>query len=104
MKAFLFASLVLGVLVMSGPGSAMADGAGSSDVSRATGKPEDPNYTAAVKAIEAKDFARAIPLLEGVVARDTTNADAYNWLAYATRRNGNPAGAIPIYQKALAID
>src|SRR5262249_38598926 len=50
------------------------------------------------------EFAKAIPLLEGVVSRDPKNADAYNWLAYATRKNGNPAGAIPLYEKALAID
>ena len=36
--------------------------------------------------------------------RDATNADAYNWLAYAIRKNGDPATAIPIYQKTLALD
>ena len=67
-------------------------------------KPKDPAYTAAVQAIDAKDFARAIPLLENVVARDAGDADAWNWLAYATRRNGDPAKSIPLYQKALALD
>jgi tetratricopeptide (TPR) repeat protein len=67
-------------------------------------KPEDRDYTAAVKAIKAENFAKAIPLLEAVIQRDDKNADAYNWLAYAVRRNGDPAGAIPIYEKALAID
>ena len=33
-----------------------------------------------------------------------TTPDAYNWLAYAMRRNGDPSGSIPIYQKALALD
>ena len=32
------------------------------------------------------------------------NADAYNWLAYAVRKNGDPAASIPIYEKALALD
>src|SRR5207249_11484646 len=41
---------------------------------------------------------------EGVVARDARNADAYNWLGYAVRRGGDPARAIPLYQKALDID
>ena len=45
-----------------------------------------------------------IMLLDSVVARDNTNADAYNWLAYATRKNGDPAKAIPIYEKALTLD
>jgi tetratricopeptide (TPR) repeat protein len=57
-----------------------------------------------VKAIKANEYAKAIPLLEGVVSRDGQNADAYNWLAYATRKTGNAAGSLPIYQKALAID
>ena len=38
----------------------------------------------------------AIPLLDGVTSRDAKNADAYNWLAYATRKSGNPTAAIPI--------
>jgi tetratricopeptide (TPR) repeat protein len=69
-----------------------------------TVKPVDRDYTAAVKAIEAEKFTTAIPLLEAVIARDGSNADAYNWLAYATRKSGDPTRAIPIYQKALAID
>ena len=68
------------------------------------GQAEDPDYTSAVKAIKTKDFPSAIRLLKGVVARDGRNADAYNWLGYATRLNGDAAGAVPIYQKALAID
>mgnify|MGYP003693727257 CR=1 FL=1 len=55
-------------------------------------------------AIKAGDYARAIPLLDKVVERDAKSADAYNWLAYATRKNGDPAASIPIYEKALAID
>ena len=64
----------------------------------------DPGYTAAVKEITAEKFTAAIPLLEGVVARDDKNADAYNWLAYAIRKTGDPARSIPLYQKALALD
>ena len=67
-------------------------------------KPADPDYAAGVKAINAGQFAAAIPLLQKATARDGTNADAYNWLAYAMRRNGDPAGSIPVYQKALALD
>ena len=67
-------------------------------------KAVDPDYTAGVKAIDAGQFAAAIPLLQKATARDGTNADAYNWLAYAMRRNGDPTGSIPVYQKALALD
>ena len=59
---------------------------------------------AAVQAIDAQQYARAIPMLEDVVTRQPTNADAYNWLAYATRKNGDPARSIAIYQKALGLD
>jgi tetratricopeptide (TPR) repeat protein len=85
---------------------ARADGGGGTE-SRETpsrARPEDPDYSAAVRAIKADRYAEAIPLLQRVVARDARNADAFNWLAYATRRNGDPAAALPLYEKALAID
>lgn len=85
---------------------ARADGGGGSDSreSLSRGKPEDPDYTAAVRAIKADKYAEAIPMLQRVVGRDAKNADAFNWLAYATRRNGDAAAALPLYEKALAID
>jgi tetratricopeptide (TPR) repeat protein len=79
-------------------------GSGDERAGSPSATPEDADYTAAVKAIKAERFKEAIPLLQRVVGRDTKNAGAYNWLAYATRRNGDPAASIPIYQKALAID
>jgi len=103
----LLGSLVVALLAFVPPTPVAADGGGGgggTERTLAPAKPEDPQYTAAVKAIKANEFAKAIPLLEGVVSRDGKNADAYNWLAYATRKNGNPAGAIPLYEKALAID
>ena len=83
-----------------GPGLAGADG----DRIPAPRPGEDPAYTQAVRAIEAGQYKAAVPLLEGVVTRDQRNADAYNWLAYAVRKDGDPARAIPIYQQALALD
>ena len=79
------------VMLLLGPGltdRALADGGGGGD-DRATsprGRAEDPDYTAGVKAIRANRFAEAIPLLQRVVDRDAKDVDAYNWLAYATRR------------------
>jgi tetratricopeptide (TPR) repeat protein len=67
-------------------------------------KSEDPDYAAAVTAIKGRDFPAAIRLLEGVVARESSNANAFNLLAYATRLAGDPAKSIPIYEKALALD
>jgi tetratricopeptide (TPR) repeat protein len=74
------------------------------------GKPDtpavmaDPKYVEGVNAVKRKDYAAAIPLFEAVVAKDDRNADAYNYLAYSIRQNGDAAKSIPIYQKALAID
>jgi tetratricopeptide (TPR) repeat protein len=98
--------LLLTLLTVALPGRAGADGGGGGQGATATtpARPEDPQYTAGVKAIKANEYAKAIPLFQGVVSRDDKNADAYNWLGYATRKNGNPSASIPIYQKALAID
>jgi tetratricopeptide (TPR) repeat protein len=91
------------------PAAALADGGGGSGGGGGadpmqSSRPADSDYAAAVKAIEVGDYPKAIPLLEKVTARDSKNADAFNWLAYATRRNGDPARSIPIYEKALALD
>lgn len=97
--------LLLTLLAVALPGPAGADGGGGGQgAATPAGRPEDPQYTAAVKAIKANEYAKAIPLLQGVVSRDDKNADAYNWLAYATRKTGDPAASLPLYQKALAID
>jgi tetratricopeptide (TPR) repeat protein len=100
--ALLVGVLILVFLVAGTPAPVTAVG-GDEPRFSAPAKPEDPDYTAAVKAIKAEDFPTAIRLLEGVGARDGANADAYNWLGYAMRRNGDPARSIPIYQKVLAI-
>ena len=65
---------------------------------------EDPTYLEGVNAVKRGDFKAAIRSFEAVIAKDDRNANAYNWLAYSTRQSGDPAKAIPIYEKALAID
>ena len=65
---------------------------------------QDPDYVAAVKAVEGKDFERAITLLTTVTARNSGNADAENWLGYSHRKLGNVSQAFDHYKKALAID
>ena len=101
LRAFLGVVLA-GALLIGVPAFALA--ADSRDMNTRPGKAEDPDYTAGMKAIDSGNFLAAIPLLERVVERDGANADAYNSLAYAIRKSGDPARAIPIYQKALAID
>jgi tetratricopeptide (TPR) repeat protein len=99
-------ALALVLLLAGVPAPVAADGGGGSadSASRPAAKAEDPDYTGAVKAIKAGGFTAAITLLERVVAREPTNADAYNWLGYAIRRNGDPARSIPLYERALVID
>jgi tetratricopeptide (TPR) repeat protein len=89
------------------PGLALADGGGGGGgggSEAAAVKKQTPEYTAGVKAIDANDFARAVTLLEVAVQRTPDDADAWNYLAYATRKNGDPAKAVPLYEKALALD
>ena len=98
--------VTLWALTVAGPA---AVGVAEADPPRSTTpsipeKPVDPDYDAAVRAIKASQYTTAIPLLEKVVQRDARNADAYNWLGYATRKKGDPAASIPLYQKALAVD
>ena len=102
-RVVLRGSMALALLACGLSGAAGAAGGGGGE-GATPAKPEDAQYTAALKAIKAKEYARAIPLLEDVTQREPQNADAYNWLAYATRKNGDPAASIPIYEKALAID
>lgn len=97
MKILAIASLVAVALF----GPSLVWGA---DDPRSPAKTDDPDYTAAVQAIKAERYTTAIPLLEGVVKRESTNANAFNYLAYAVRKNGDPAKSIPIYERALALD
>lgn len=96
--AFLIIGLVLGTAARVG-----ADGGGGTPPSSSAVR-EDPTYVEGVNAVKRGDYPAAIRLFEAVVAKDDKNANAYNWLAYSTRKNGDAAKAIPIYEKALAID
>jgi len=104
-RALVFLALGLALLLAGLPAAVQADGPSSSSrPSTSSSTPEDPDYGAAVQAIKAERFHEAIRLLDQVVAREGRNADAYNWLGYATRRSGNPSAAIPLYEKALSLD
>ena len=92
-------ALALAVIL---PAPVWADG--GNQPARVMPKQADPLYTSALRKIQAARYAEAIPMLEQVVSKDQANADAYNWLGYATRKNGDPAKAIGIYQQALQID
>ena len=64
----------------------------------------DPEYNAAVSAIKAQDYAKAIGLLKGYVARSPDDANGENWLAYSLRKSGQLDAAFEHYDKALKLD
>jgi tetratricopeptide (TPR) repeat protein len=97
------AAAAMTVALFAGAPAALAAG-GSNDSPAASAKPEDANYTAGVAAVKSKDYARAIPLLEQVVAKDAKNADALNYLGYSNREMGKLDDAMSYYQKALAVN
>ena len=65
---------------------------------------ENPDYRAAVKEIDKKNYVAAIPLLQKVVDTDPKHADAYNYLGYTHRQLGKMDAAVVFYQQALALD
>jgi tetratricopeptide (TPR) repeat protein len=54
--------------------------------------------------IKAEKYDEAIPLLQKVVADNARDADAWNYLGFASRKLGKNEDALGYYQKALAID
>jgi len=100
----LLGALLLIGLVLGSTDRVMAAGGGGEPTSGPPAVREDPQYVEGVDAVKRGDYPAAIRLFEAVVAKDDRNANAYNWLAYSTRKNGDAAKAIPIYEKALAID
>jgi tetratricopeptide (TPR) repeat protein len=67
----------------------------------------DPQYAAAVAAIQAGRFGDGAALMKAYVDRDeaaANDADAQNWLGYAYRKSGDLDAAFLHYDKALAIN
>jgi tetratricopeptide (TPR) repeat protein len=54
--------------------------------------------------IKGEQYAEAIPLLQKVVADNPRDADAWNYLGFASRKLGKKEEALGYYQKALALD
>jgi Flp pilus assembly protein TadD len=64
----------------------------------------DPDYATGKKAIDVKDWPRAITALNAAAQRDGNNADIQNLLGYAQRNSGNLDVALKHYDKALALN
>jgi len=64
----------------------------------------DSGYSAAEKAVKAKQYEQAIKQLEQVVAKEPRNVDALNYLAYSHRELGRYDVSLGYYRQALAIN
>ena len=97
-------SVAATTLALSTAALAAGGGGGGGDSVGTPSKPVDPAFAQAKGAIEARNYAAALPLLQQVVARDPQNADAYNLMGYATRKSGDANGSLRYYTTALQID
>ncbi|MGB0632311.1 MAG: tetratricopeptide repeat protein, partial [Alphaproteobacteria bacterium] len=61
-------------------------------------------YRMAVKAVDAKDYRKAISLLNDVIDQKPRHPDALNYLGYSHRKSGDYARAVTYYKKALSLD
>jgi len=85
-----------------GPGTVLAIGGGGAG-GPSSASAESGDWTKAKRAIAAKDYDAAVPLLKQVVQQDPKNADAYNYLGYAHARSGKSDAALGYYKQALAL-
>ncbi len=104
-----FLSICLGVAPALADGGGGGGGGGGGEGGGSGGRDSDvffssPEYRAAVKEIDKKNYEAAIPLLQKVVASDPEDADAYNYLGYTHRQLGKMDEAVGFYQQALSID
>ncbi|MGP1679917.1 MAG: tetratricopeptide repeat protein [Burkholderiales bacterium] len=99
--AFLALSLLC-ALTLSGPAAIAAGGDSSS--SAQTAQPEDPDYAAGKRAVEAMRWPAALDAFNKVVAKDPGNAGAHNYLGYTYRRSGQLDLAFKHYEEALRLN
>lgn len=63
----------------------------------------EPNFVQGQQALEAKEYAKAIPPLQKALEIDKNNPDVHNYLGYAYRNTGDYDNAFKHYQQALAL-
>jgi tetratricopeptide (TPR) repeat protein len=62
------------------------------------------NYQQGVRAVNAKEYRKAISLLLSVIEEKPRSPDALNYLGYSYRKTGDYARAVTYYKKALSLD
>ncbi len=96
MRSKLLAALLMAggvVVAMSGAQAMMSN---DGEKSRA--------YLDGERAVKAKEYSKAIPLLERAVNENPRDANTYNLLGYSNRKLGNTQNALVYYQRALQYD
>lgn len=61
-------------------------------------------YTQAEQAVKAREYKRAIGMLQKVVSMEPRNVDALNYLGYSHRQLGQYKQSLVYYRRALAIE
>ena len=61
-------------------------------------------YATAKAAVDAKDYATALPILAKLTADEPENADAWNLFGFSNRKLGNMDEAAMAYETALKIN
>jgi tetratricopeptide (TPR) repeat protein len=94
------ASVLLGAFLLFAPLAAHAAG-GDDPASPWRTVPE---YVAAKKAVDNKNWPAAITALQALLAKDPKDADVHNYLGYAQRHLKQYDAALASYRKALELD
>ncbi len=92
--------ILAAVLSLGLASAAMAAGSTSSSTKPA----KSSDFEQGVAAVKAENYERALVLLQKVVAVETQNADAWNFIGFSHRKLKHFDRALPAYNKALAID
>ncbi|TDR82959.1 tetratricopeptide repeat protein [Paludibacterium purpuratum] len=103
MPRHFIAIMVLMAPILISP-AAIASGSNSDNLAAPSPAMQSDDYAGALNAIKANDFTHATQLLNRHLQRNPGDADAWNWLGYASRKAGNLPNAFAAYEKALAIN
>ena len=92
--------IVASLLALAAAGTATAAETQSTPVANA----QNNDFAVGKAAIDSKDWAVAARTFKRVVSQDPKNADAHNFLGYASRWMGKYDDAFAAYGQALALD
>jgi Flp pilus assembly protein TadD len=82
----------------------VAMAAGSPSTSRPPAAQKAQASDLGVKAVQARDYQRALTLLQKVVQAEPRNADAWNYIGFSHRHLRQFDQSLAAYQKALALN